>query len=593
MSELNLIQGDANHNLRGIKIAGQTFHPTYDHILEWIDLDLRLGSFMTSISICIYFANGSHEPFGDVLSRDRFIVDKPWNAMAMNRVRHSMQPYLLTEGEYYAIVVRATIPLFEPDVLWRYKTAPSSYPAGHRIWSNDSGSNWTHEWDEDFIFGEFGTPPSPAPPPEPPIFKNMPLDIEQILIADGFKIIYTTNVPCHCYMRWTLKPPIKHIEPVFLRGFPIWSDLRQCFVAYHDNEQEEAGDTLTHTFIKTGWPVCETRYFFFWSKCATLNVVSTSPIFTKHRAEEYVPPVEHMDELVSIEPQLRHLAVANVWTAIDLTHEIHPNATGVIFCVINTDVGAGRQFGIRAKGSAHTWVALQKKHTHTWGLCPVSSDRKIEYFTSFAGVHDLWILGYTGPNVHFLEPPVDITPPGTSTWTLKDLAAIAPNAKAVILDLGNSANLTSGWGARCFGSADNRVRGCGHSFPVIKCDTTQKVELYLWPNPAAVTRAYLIGYITDNVTMEVNAPDLQAGPNNAWIPYNVAVSYPTPKFAFLEWASPATWVDFGAQKRYSLRGVVYDGDNHNWAIVHCNHGSDIEVWHEFAVDGQFLQGVSH
>jgi len=297
MSEFNLIPGDANHNLRGVRIACQTFRPTYTHVLEFVDLDLRLGSFMTSIFVGVYFANGAHEPFGDCLSRNRYIIDKPWNATAMNRIRFSMQSYQLDPIDYYAIVVRATISLLDLDVLWRYQTAPSSYPRGHRLWSNDSGTTWTHEWDEDFVFGEFGTPPTPPPPPDPPIFKNMPLDIEQILTADGYRIIYTTNVPCHCYMRWTTIPPVKHIEPRFLRGYPIWSDLRQCFVAYEDNEQEEAGDTLIHTFIKEPWPVCETRYFFFWSKCAETNVVSTSSIFTKHRV---APPL--IMELIFLEP---------------------------------------------------------------------------------------------------------------------------------------------------------------------------------------------------------------------------------------------------------------------------------------------------
>lgn len=395
-------------------------------------------------------------------------------------------------------------------------------------------------------------------------------------------------------MRWSTNPPQYHTVPSLRRGVYMHGNRYFCFTVYKDNEQEEAGDTTIHTFIKHNWQHCETRYFYFIGERFGLPSPSTSPVFEKHFDQAKAPPPpEHMDELVSIEPQFYTLPTINAWTELDLSHEIHPDATGIIFCVINTDVGAERNLGLRAKGSAHTWAPTMKRHTITWGLVPVDADRKIEYYTTFSGIHHLWIMGYTGPNVHYLETPVDITPPGTSTWTEKDLAAHAPGAIAVILDLGNSVTLTSGWGARCKGSTDNRIRGCGRVFPVIKCDEAQKIELYLWPGPSGVSKAYLIGYITANVTMETNAPDRQAGPNASWNAIGVNVSYPTPKFAFIEWSSSAVWIDFGARKRYSLRNIKYDGDNHNWAIVHCNYEGRIEIWRQFVVDGQFLHGVSH
>ncbi|GAI52757.1 unnamed protein product, partial [marine sediment metagenome] len=46
---------------------------------------------------------------------------------------------------------------------------------------------------------------------------------------------------------------------------------------------EEAGDTLTHTFIKEPWPVCETRWFTFKGDVDTLWTASAGPIFKKHR----------------------------------------------------------------------------------------------------------------------------------------------------------------------------------------------------------------------------------------------------------------------------------------------------------------------
>ncbi len=64
-------------------------------------------------------------------------------------------------------------------------------------------------------------------------------------------------------------------------------DARFCFVVYEDIEQEEAGDTFTHTFIWRGWEECQTRYFYFWATSEGEKMLSTSPIFSKH----FTPPL--------------------------------------------------------------------------------------------------------------------------------------------------------------------------------------------------------------------------------------------------------------------------------------------------------------
>jgi len=83
--------------------------------------------------------------------------------------------------------------------------------------------------------------------------------------------------------------PQEHVIPVYLRGVFLHGDKRFCFVAYHDNEQEEAGDTYEHTFTKEPWAHCETRWFYFHGEIDATPSPSTSPIFSKHRiAPEWV-----------------------------------------------------------------------------------------------------------------------------------------------------------------------------------------------------------------------------------------------------------------------------------------------------------------
>lgn len=109
------------------------------------------------------------------------------------------------------------------------------------------------------------------------------LDIEQTITPTGYKIVVTTNILCHLKMRWTTKHPWIHKKAILTRGIRTKDDVRFCFVVYEDNEQEEAYDTIKHTFIKEPWPSCETRWFYFYGTIQGEVSPSTSPIFEKHR----------------------------------------------------------------------------------------------------------------------------------------------------------------------------------------------------------------------------------------------------------------------------------------------------------------------
>lgn len=106
--------------------------------------------------------------------------------------------------------------------------------------------------------------------------------ISYTLLVDGFIIKVITDTPCHLFMRWTLENPRTHKDPELKRGAWFPERVRFCFVKYVDNEQIEAGDTLTHTFRKPDWAVCETRYFYFWGTVAGEFSPSESPLFEKH-----------------------------------------------------------------------------------------------------------------------------------------------------------------------------------------------------------------------------------------------------------------------------------------------------------------------
>lgn len=107
-------------------------------------------------------------------------------------------------------------------------------------------------------------------------------DLQYSYLDDGFKLVATTDVPCHLWARMTTTPPRKHALPSYRRGLFLQGDIRFCFVVYEDNEQTEAGDTLIHTWYKSAWPVCETRWFYFIGTQGGAPSVSESPIFQFH-----------------------------------------------------------------------------------------------------------------------------------------------------------------------------------------------------------------------------------------------------------------------------------------------------------------------
>ncbi|MBA7571051.1 hypothetical protein ES708_12807 [subsurface metagenome] len=106
---------------------------------------------------------------------------------------------------------------------------------------------------------------------------------------DSVKVVVETDIPCYLICRQTSEAPRIHKKPVLRRGLWLNDDVRFCFTVFTDHEQEEPGDTLIHTFIKTGWPYCSTRWLYFWATIDGEACASTSAIFPYHNTYK-VPP---------------------------------------------------------------------------------------------------------------------------------------------------------------------------------------------------------------------------------------------------------------------------------------------------------------
>jgi len=188
---------------------------------------------------------------------------------------------ILSPG-FYAIV------LYSPEqadwliVKWRADTTYPFYPGGKAWISHNAGEDWEEIPNTDFMFEVWGYHPPPEPPPTPVISNWALQKLEQKQLTDGYLFVAHTNIPCHLFMRWTTVEPEVHSIPVLRRGLALRTDKRFCFVVWEENEQQEDGDTLSHTFEKRDWPVCQTRWFYFVGTKQGEQQPSTGPIQKKH-----------------------------------------------------------------------------------------------------------------------------------------------------------------------------------------------------------------------------------------------------------------------------------------------------------------------
>ncbi len=105
----------------------------------------------------------------------------------------------------------------------------------------------------------------------------------------GVRVRAWTDVPAHLFLRLSSQEPRVHRKPSLRRGVQFAEDVRFCFTVFEDNEQEEAGDTLVHTWNKPAWPFCTTKHLYLFGSVAGEICPSTTAPISYHN--DYVAPV--------------------------------------------------------------------------------------------------------------------------------------------------------------------------------------------------------------------------------------------------------------------------------------------------------------
>ncbi|GAH49126.1 unnamed protein product, partial [marine sediment metagenome] len=220
-------------------------------------------------------------------------------------------------------------------------------------------------------------------------------------------------------------------------------------------------------------------------------------------------------------------------------------------------------------------------------------NRKCQGFAEDYTLLDFLLVGYTGANFTFFTNGYNILPVTKTAWVETDIATECPGAIAAIIEFANNIDEDNTVGARKHGSTDDRrTRASHHFWMVVGLDANQHLDLWDqdWPDPP--NAANLIGYITAGVTMYDNGVDISVTADGTYRSRSLAGYLANPIIAFIELESGAVAEDCAIRKNRMCGDIYYDGDGHNFAIVHPNTpDSTLEIKLSNATIHLFLLGI--
>jgi len=280
MSETYLIKGDDYLNLTNLQWGCQSFRPTIDHTLFYVDLDLELPDLTHDpyVEVWSQKPDPSHPEYS--ISHSTDLMHLVYQGYDLWRVRAVMTEVLLEKGHLYYLTLHQKPPPPPTPNRWTFDSTASLYKLGARYVSTDGGYTWSIRPNTDFIFGEFGPPYTPPIAEPPPALNYLITDLTLADLSYSACITLYTNVPCTLVLYWTTRTPDKVPITTIRRGLPLTCDCDHAMLAVDWINQREIGDSLTHTFPVPDWPQLQQRWFVPSAKMVDLASLSAAPIFS-------------------------------------------------------------------------------------------------------------------------------------------------------------------------------------------------------------------------------------------------------------------------------------------------------------------------
>lgn len=264
---------------------------------------------------------------------------------------------------------------------------------------------------------------------------------------------------------------------------------------------------------------------------------------------------------------------ANSWQPMDASALIPVGATGVILHVENSSTT--KALGLRKNGSA------DDRHPdmttcHFWCAIGVDASRIFEAYVETTTFQNIYVVGYTMAGVTFKTNADDMSLGVTGSWQPIDCSVEASGAIGLIWEIHGDGLATAVYGFRKNGSGDDRKENTKRHYTfgaVIGCDSSQICEGYIG---STAIDFYLVGYITDGCTFNLNATDESLGGVGSYIDLGALPA--GANMGFIEVAGAVAY-QYGLRKNGQSGGyydIYKDAANHPWAIVECDANRLIE-----------------
>lgn len=400
-------------------------------------------------------------------------------------------------------------------------------------------------------------------------------DYKQIQLFDGFMVVFSTSIPCHLYCYWTLEKPWVHRVKGSKRGLLGKFAEYFCYVAWDKFDQQEAGDTIQHSFILTSWPFCETRWFVFAGEVGGVKSPSISPIFEKHN--KYHGPTAHTfiqtnHEELRLDGKIGWFILK--WPDKSPLKDHLPADTKLLFLHSN-NTSYGTYLGLQPNGSSFWQTEGRNAMGHQWAFVGCNPDIEAQFRVRRIPGQKLYLEGYArGDNIVVFTNPIDKTPTPLLSWETIDLATLCPGAIGILCQVIHDTYQQS-WGLRQEGSTDNRVFASKQAWYIIGCNTAQKIQFYRGKFYDKGPKLWIWGYILGDAVFYLNGVPFKPQAPEA---YSDIQAPPPSNMVFAETVYN-NYLHLHSIRQKGLATDIYRGPyfNHNGTFVGLNAASQFQV----------------
>lgn len=310
------------------------------------------------------------------------------------------------------------------------------------------------------------------------------------------------------------------------------------------------------------------------------------------------------DAFHMIDPVQINLDIEDAWTEFDVSPYVPVGATGVLFHVESTNDSFPCYLEFRKKGSTDSLHEIAvaftawKWNTHAWTSIGIDNNMKFEYWyndNSDRGSKNVYLVGYTGNNVIFLDNAVDLhldTAVGVPTGWI-DIATssiyCSASTTGLIFKMVSWCN-SSTIGVRKKGSNDDRHQSNFYSASrgsMIGCDANQIFQEQIQDPDSDL---WLIGCVEGGATFNIDAIDITPTNRVTW----EEITLPTgSSMGMIEVYSSGFLMsdyDYALRKNGSTEDIYRKAAYHPWAFVEADSDYKIEGKLSSASSSFFLTG---